>query len=272
LVRGRPLYTGRRPRVAVLESGKWSHPADPMAAMPPRYSRFVEAPKLMAHGAGRVWRAVQSRISTAQKPHGFLGEPRTVGNISYRLRRRSLAARGAIRFRYMLDAAAVDTGIVTDHNAVPTNTCGGASKSRTICSTFRAATHLCSSTSAVCVEIYQGYRANYEYEGAPRGESQDYHVNSHGPYRAAGFYWNALAKAASWERLPRRQPPGTRLGDGRRPGIVRRSSAARKGSRSRVHRSGARREPVLRSCDADLPQHGMIEAYLSKVLSPTGPR
>jgi hypothetical protein len=44
------------------------------------------------------------------------------------------------------------------------------------------------------VEIYQGYHANYEYEGAPRAESEDYHVNSHGPYRPAGFYWNALAK------------------------------------------------------------------------------
>jgi hypothetical protein len=75
LVRGRPLYTGRRPRVAVLESGKWSHPADPMAAMPPRYSRFVEAPKLMAHGAGRVWRAVQSRISTAQNRTDFWANP-----------------------------------------------------------------------------------------------------------------------------------------------------------------------------------------------------
>lgn len=44
------------------------------------------------------------------------------------------------------------------------------------------------------VEIYQGYHANYEYEGAPRAESQDYHVATHGPYRPAGFYWNALKK------------------------------------------------------------------------------
>jgi hypothetical protein len=44
------------------------------------------------------------------------------------------------------------------------------------------------------VEIYQGYHANYEYEGAPRAESSDYTVATHGPYRPAGFYWNALAK------------------------------------------------------------------------------
>jgi hypothetical protein len=44
------------------------------------------------------------------------------------------------------------------------------------------------------VEIDQGYHANYEYEGAPRAETADYNVTTHGPYRPAGFYWNALAK------------------------------------------------------------------------------
>ena len=44
------------------------------------------------------------------------------------------------------------------------------------------------------VEIYQGYHANYEYEGAPRAESADYTVATHGPFRPKGFYWNALAK------------------------------------------------------------------------------
>ena len=37
------------------------------------------------------------------------------------------------------------------------------------------------------VEIYQGYRTNYEYDGAPRGLSGE---KAH----SAGFYWNALAK------------------------------------------------------------------------------
>ena len=44
------------------------------------------------------------------------------------------------------------------------------------------------------VEIYQGYHANYEYAGAPRAESTDYTVATHGPFRPKGFYWNALAK------------------------------------------------------------------------------
>src|SRR4029077_10934902 len=44
------------------------------------------------------------------------------------------------------------------------------------------------------VEIYQGYHANYEYEGAPRAESSSYQVEVHNGYRPAGFYWNALAK------------------------------------------------------------------------------
>ena len=44
------------------------------------------------------------------------------------------------------------------------------------------------------VEIYQGYHANYEYAGAPRAETADYNVETHGPYRPLGFYWNALAK------------------------------------------------------------------------------
>jgi len=44
------------------------------------------------------------------------------------------------------------------------------------------------------VEIYQGYHANYEYEGSPRGESANYQVLIHEKYEAAGFYWNGLAK------------------------------------------------------------------------------
>ncbi len=44
------------------------------------------------------------------------------------------------------------------------------------------------------VEIYQGYHANYEYEGAPRAETTNYTVVVHGPYRPLGFYWNGLAK------------------------------------------------------------------------------
>ena len=50
------------------------------------------------------------------------------------------------------------------------------------------------------VEIYQGYHANYEYEGAPRAESADYQVTTHGGYKPAGFWWNALNKGLSWAR------------------------------------------------------------------------
>lgn len=44
------------------------------------------------------------------------------------------------------------------------------------------------------VELYQGYHANYEYEGAPRGESANYLAPVHGRFQPAGFYWKALAK------------------------------------------------------------------------------
>jgi hypothetical protein len=44
------------------------------------------------------------------------------------------------------------------------------------------------------VEIYQGYHASYEYEGAPKAESDDLRVTVHGRYEPAGFWWNALAK------------------------------------------------------------------------------
>ena len=44
------------------------------------------------------------------------------------------------------------------------------------------------------VEIYQGYHANYEYEGAPRAETAGYVASAHGKLQPAGFYWNALAK------------------------------------------------------------------------------
>ena len=44
------------------------------------------------------------------------------------------------------------------------------------------------------VEIYQSYHANYEYEGAPRGESANYLAPVHGRFQPPGFYWNALAK------------------------------------------------------------------------------
>jgi hypothetical protein len=45
------------------------------------------------------------------------------------------------------------------------------------------------------VEIYQGLHTNYEYEGAPRAETEQKRYYYHGgPWRPAGFVWNAWAK------------------------------------------------------------------------------
>jgi len=44
------------------------------------------------------------------------------------------------------------------------------------------------------VELYQGYHASYEYEGAPLAETGNHLVTIHGAYQPAGFWWNALAK------------------------------------------------------------------------------
>jgi len=388
--RGTTLYTDRRPRVAVLENGKWSQPADPMAAMPARYHRYVETPKLTVDGAGRIWLALEARISTAQnrsdwwanngrwqmfltayegdrwrpaaplplsstRPDGafrmapgsagvwqvwandnrqlpfaagapnrrhydvefarmdaamdgsmpavppvleaYAESPGTAAPIhtdeagdvararAYRMpmggaemrilrgdfhRHTEISPDGAgdgsleDYFRYMIEAASMDTGIVTDHNAGPDeytwwrtekahdlfhipggytplfgyersvpypnghrnvvfdhrgvkvlpisqaenqNTVNSGpilypylKQNRGICMLHSLATDQGSDYRdndpevEPLVEIYQGYHANYEYEGAPRAESDDYHVTTHGPYRPSGFYWNALAK------------------------------------------------------------------------------
>ncbi|HEY3835556.1 MAG TPA: DUF3604 domain-containing protein, partial [Bryobacteraceae bacterium] len=44
------------------------------------------------------------------------------------------------------------------------------------------------------VEIYQGYRASYEYEGAPRAATADNKPAQKSGWEPAGFWWNALAK------------------------------------------------------------------------------
>ncbi len=385
--RGTVLYADRRPRIAVLENGKWSQPAaDPMAAMPRRYNRYVELPKLASDGAGRIWLALEARISTAQnradywanngrwemfltayegdhwrsaaplpnsstRPdgpfqltpaasgvwavwtndgrlfHTAAGQPNRRHNEidfarmdaeaapvqpqfeafveppanaeflpareeadverarSYRVpggggelrilrgdfhRHTEISPDGAgdgsleDYFRYMLDAARMDTGIVSDHNAGPDEYTwwrteksidlfhipGGytplfgyersvpypnghrnlvfAERGVKVLPIAPAENQGTVNTGSVLypylkqnrgiamlhslatgqgsdfrdndpdveplVEIYQGYHANYEYEGAPRAETGDFHVQIHGPYRPAGFYWNALAK------------------------------------------------------------------------------
>jgi len=384
--RGTTLYADRHPRVAVLENGKWSEPADPRGAMPKRYDRYAEGPQLACDGAGRIWMALRVRTMTAMNRTDFwanngrwdmfltayegdhwrtaaqlpssstrpdgpfqlapaasgvwavwtndnrlfpaaagqpnrrrneidfarteggppapaavlaaFGEPpanaafihpREAADIqrarSYRAQTGGAELRivrgdfhrhteispdgagdGSLEdyFRYMLDAAGMDTGIVSDHNAgldeytwwrtekaidlyhipggytplfgyersVPypnghrnvvfaqrgvhvlpisqqenQNTVNTGpilypylKQNRGICMLHSLATDQGSDYRdndpevEPLVEIYQGYHANYEYEGAPRAESADYNVATHGPYRPAGFYWNALKK------------------------------------------------------------------------------
>jgi len=387
--RGIVLYADRRPRVAVWENGTWKQPAaDPMAAMPRRYNRYVENPKLVADASGRIWMELEVRTSTANNrtdfwasngrwerfltsftgaawtpavaipetstrpdgifriaraprgiwtawvndnrsfgPGGGGGEARfgrsaqhnaieaapfsfeatpaapdltafaeppatapmvhrdepgdvkrirayTASNLHiYRgdfHRHTEISPDGAgdgsleDYFRYMMDAASMDTGIVSDHNAggneytwwrtekaidlfhIP----GGFTplfgyersvpypnghrnvvfdhrgvkvlpisreenqgkvntgpilypylkQNRGICMLHSLATDQGSDYRdndpevEPLVEIYQGYHANYEYEGAPRAESADYTVTTHGGYEPAGFWWNALRK------------------------------------------------------------------------------
>ena len=70
--RSTTLYADRRPRVAVLENGKWSEPAaDPMRSIPERYNRYVENPKLTVDASGRVWLALEVRVSTAMNRSDF---------------------------------------------------------------------------------------------------------------------------------------------------------------------------------------------------------
>jgi len=385
--RSTTLYADRRPRVAVLENGAWKSPAaDPMAAMPRRYDRYVEGPQLAADSTGRIWMALRARTSTAMNRSDFWANngrwdmfltayegdrwrpaaqiprsstrpdgpfqlvpsgggvwavwtndnrlfpaaagqpnrrhneidfarvdaasavrgpalvafteppanaaflhPREAADIAraraYRVqtggselrvlrgdfhRHTEISPDGAgdgsleDYFRYMIDAAGMDTGIVSDHNAgveeytwwrtekaidlfkipggftplfgyersvpypnghrnvvfaergvhvlpiSPAENQGTANtgpvlypylkQNRGICMLHSLATDQGSDYRdndpevEPLVEIYQGYHANYEYEGAPRAESDDYHVMAHGPYRPSGFYWNALKK------------------------------------------------------------------------------
>jgi hypothetical protein len=402
--RGVVLYADRRPRLAVWENGTWKQPAaDPMAAMPHRYNRYVENPRLACDRSGRIWMELEVRTSTTNNradywasgghwerfltsftgkewtpavsipdtstrpdgvfqlatatrgiwtawvndnrpfgppggggggggrkgkkkaaddapvsggrtaPHNEIDaaafayessvsqtdlvafaeppgtaplvhrdEPADVKRIRgyqasglhiYRgdfHRHTEISPDGAgdgsleDYFRYMMDAAAMDTGIVSDHNAggseytwwrtekaidlfhipggftplfgyersvpypnghrnvvfdhrgvkvlpiSPDENRGAANtgpilypylkQNRGICMLHSLATDQGSDYRdndpevEPLVEIYQGYHANYEYEGAPRAESADYQVTTHGGYESAGFWWNALRK------------------------------------------------------------------------------
>jgi hypothetical protein len=63
--RSTTLYADRHIRVAVLDNGTWKQPAgDLSAAVPMRYNRYVEDPRLTVDATGRVWMAFQIRTSS----------------------------------------------------------------------------------------------------------------------------------------------------------------------------------------------------------------
>ena len=387
--RGTVLYTDRKPRVAVLDGGEWKQPAVPlMRALPKRYNRYAQYPRLAAGPGGRIWLGLQVRTSSAhnrsdfwafdgrweqflttlegdhwsppmpipdssQRPEGplllhpsgddlwltwsndnrpvfapaFYGkipsnheihaakftspgpasEPALVdfedpelsvievhpnenddvsrirgyrtdlGGKSYRILRGDFhrhteistdgSGDGSLEdyFRYMIDAAALDTGIVGDHNIgnddeyswwrtekgidlfhipgrytpmfgyerspgypnghrnvvfaqrgvptlpIPPDEFRGKIRTGPILYPYlRQYNGICMLHSIASsqgsdygdndpeleplVELYQGYHASYEYEGAPRAESDNYRVTVHGKFEPAGFWWNALKK------------------------------------------------------------------------------
>lgn len=71
--RGTPLYLDRRPRIAVLEGNAWKQPAaDIMAAVPRRFNRYIEQPRIACDAAGRLW--VSFEIRTASSTNLSEGE------------------------------------------------------------------------------------------------------------------------------------------------------------------------------------------------------
>jgi hypothetical protein len=63
--RSTTLYKDRRPRLAVLENGVWKEPADITSAVPRRYNRYIENPRLICDSQGRIWAVLQLRTATA---------------------------------------------------------------------------------------------------------------------------------------------------------------------------------------------------------------
>jgi hypothetical protein len=65
--RSNTLYSNRHPRVAVLENSVWKQPAgDLRAAIPLRYNRYIEEPRLACDARGRIWATLQIRTSTGE--------------------------------------------------------------------------------------------------------------------------------------------------------------------------------------------------------------
>jgi hypothetical protein len=66
------LYSDRHIRVAVLEDGAWKQPAaSMMAAVPLRYNRYVQDPRLSTDASGRIWMAFEIRTSSGMNRGDF---------------------------------------------------------------------------------------------------------------------------------------------------------------------------------------------------------
>jgi uncharacterized protein DUF3604 len=62
------LYTNRSPKIAVLDAGEWKQPAtDLISAVPQRYHRYVQYPRILADAEGRIWCGLQMRTSSANQ-------------------------------------------------------------------------------------------------------------------------------------------------------------------------------------------------------------
>jgi hypothetical protein len=65
--RSTTLYANRHPRIAVWENGVWKQPlGDLKGAIPLRYNRYVEEPRLACDASGRIWAELQIRTSTGE--------------------------------------------------------------------------------------------------------------------------------------------------------------------------------------------------------------
>ena len=72
MARHRALHADRHPKIAVLENGKWKQPAgDIMAAVPRRYNRYIQFPKVASDASGRIWVSLQIRTACGMNRADF---------------------------------------------------------------------------------------------------------------------------------------------------------------------------------------------------------
>jgi hypothetical protein len=69
--RSTTLYTDRAVRVALLDQGRWKQPRSLQPAVPERYRRFWQLPRLAAGADGRIWMLLQARTSAGNPRSDF---------------------------------------------------------------------------------------------------------------------------------------------------------------------------------------------------------